>query len=71
MVSFFLSFSSVSFFDCPVSIKKLQDQNESHQVSRNKMAETMALALEKKDHVSSSLSPHTTIYSSEMRVLSF
>uniref|UniRef100_A0A3B5B3G3 Golgin subfamily A member 1 n=1 Tax=Stegastes partitus TaxID=144197 RepID=A0A3B5B3G3_9TELE len=31
------------------SIKKLQDQNESHQVSRAKMAEGMTLALEKKD----------------------
>ncbi|XP_068590377.1 golgin subfamily A member 1 isoform X2 [Cebidichthys violaceus] len=31
------------------SIKKLQDQNESHQASRAKMAEGMALALEKKD----------------------
>ncbi|XP_070689379.1 golgin subfamily A member 1 isoform X2 [Pempheris klunzingeri] len=31
------------------SIKKLQDQNESHQISRAKMAEGMALALEKKD----------------------
>ncbi|XP_035022124.1 golgin subfamily A member 1 isoform X1 [Hippoglossus stenolepis] len=31
------------------SIKKLQDQNESHQTNRDKMAEGMALALEKKD----------------------
>ncbi|XP_059193207.1 golgin subfamily A member 1 isoform X2 [Centropristis striata] len=31
------------------SIKKLQEQNESHQVGRAKMAEGMALALEKKD----------------------
>ncbi|XP_033974180.1 golgin subfamily A member 1 isoform X2 [Trematomus bernacchii] len=31
------------------SIKKLQDQNETHQTSRAKMAEGMALALEKKD----------------------
>ncbi|XP_026041835.1 golgin subfamily A member 1-like isoform X1 [Astatotilapia calliptera] len=31
------------------SIKKLQEQNDSHQVSRAKMAEGMALALEKKD----------------------
>ncbi|XP_069022221.1 golgin subfamily A member 1 isoform X2 [Embiotoca jacksoni] len=31
------------------SIKKLQDQNESHQANRAKMAEGMALALEKKD----------------------
>ncbi|XP_037536695.1 golgin subfamily A member 1 [Nematolebias whitei] len=31
------------------SIKKLQEQNESHQVSRAKMAEGMSLALEKKD----------------------
>ncbi|XP_041644068.1 golgin subfamily A member 1 [Cheilinus undulatus] len=32
-----------------LSIKKLQDQNESHQASRAKLAEGMALALEKKD----------------------
>ncbi|XP_030273212.1 golgin subfamily A member 1 isoform X4 [Sparus aurata] len=31
------------------SIKKLQDQNETHQASRTKMAEGMAFALEKKD----------------------
>ncbi|XP_046904410.1 golgin subfamily A member 1 isoform X2 [Hypomesus transpacificus] len=31
------------------SMKKLQEQNESHQASRAKMAEGMALALEKKD----------------------
>ncbi|XP_010768213.1 golgin subfamily A member 1-like [Notothenia coriiceps] len=31
------------------SIKKLQDQNETHQTSRAKIAEGMALALEKKD----------------------
>ncbi|XP_074493585.1 golgin subfamily A member 1 isoform X2 [Sebastes fasciatus] len=31
------------------SIKKLQDQNETHQASRAKMAEGMVLALEKKD----------------------
>nr|XP_046241980.1 golgin subfamily A member 1 isoform X3 [Scatophagus argus] len=31
------------------SIKKLKDQNESHQASRTKMAEGMAFALEKKD----------------------
>ncbi|XP_075903108.1 golgin subfamily A member 1 isoform X2 [Nelusetta ayraudi] len=31
------------------SIKKLQEQNESHQVSRTRMVEGMALALEKKD----------------------
>ncbi|XP_068422777.1 golgin subfamily A member 1 isoform X2 [Clinocottus analis] len=31
------------------SIKKLQDQNESHQASRARMAEGMASALEKKD----------------------
>ncbi|XP_076587501.1 golgin subfamily A member 1 isoform X2 [Chaetodon auriga] len=31
------------------SIKKLQDQNESHQANRTKMAEAMTLALEKKD----------------------
>uniref|UniRef100_A0A669ELD6 Golgin subfamily A member 1 n=1 Tax=Oreochromis niloticus TaxID=8128 RepID=A0A669ELD6_ORENI len=31
------------------SIKKLQEQNDSHQASRAKMAEGMALALEKKD----------------------
>ena len=33
-------------------MKKLQEQNESHQASRAKMAEGMALALEKKDQVS-------------------
>ncbi|XP_034548012.1 golgin subfamily A member 1 isoform X2 [Notolabrus celidotus] len=32
-----------------VSIKKLQDQNESHQASRAKLTEGMASALEKKD----------------------
>uniref|UniRef100_A0A8D2ZDY6 Golgin subfamily A member 1 n=1 Tax=Scophthalmus maximus TaxID=52904 RepID=A0A8D2ZDY6_SCOMX len=32
-----------------VSIKKFQDQNETHQASRAKMAEGMTLALEKKD----------------------
>lgn len=31
------------------SMRKLQEQNESHQTSRTKMAEGMALALEKKD----------------------
>ncbi|CAF90125.1 unnamed protein product [Tetraodon nigroviridis] len=31
------------------SIKKLQEQNESHQVNRTRMAESMAVALEKKD----------------------
>lgn len=31
------------------SMRKLQEQNEAHQASRAKMAETMALALEKKD----------------------
>ncbi|KAF6730599.1 Golgin subfamily A member 1 [Oryzias melastigma] len=31
------------------SIKKLQEQNESHQATRAKMAEGMTLALEKKD----------------------
>ncbi|XP_028269025.1 golgin subfamily A member 1 isoform X1 [Parambassis ranga] len=31
------------------SIKKLQDQNENHQANKAKMAEGMALALEKKD----------------------
>lgn len=40
-----------SCFDCPASIKKLQEQNESHQVSRTRMVEGMALALEKKDQV--------------------
>ncbi|XP_074526217.1 golgin subfamily A member 1 isoform X5 [Halichoeres trimaculatus] len=32
-----------------LSIKRLQDQNESHQASRAKLTEGMALALEKKD----------------------
>lgn len=40
-----------SCFDYPASIKKLQEQNESHQVSRTRMVEGMALALEKKDQV--------------------
>uniref|UniRef100_A0A3P9L9C4 Golgin subfamily A member 1 n=1 Tax=Oryzias latipes TaxID=8090 RepID=A0A3P9L9C4_ORYLA len=44
----FLSFS-VSHSRCTASIKKLQEQNESHQASRAKMAEGMTLALEKKD----------------------
>uniref|UniRef100_A0A3P9CNT6 Golgin subfamily A member 1 n=1 Tax=Maylandia zebra TaxID=106582 RepID=A0A3P9CNT6_9CICH len=38
------------------SIKKLQEQNDSHQVSRAKMAEGMALALEKKDQEKAALS---------------
>uniref|UniRef100_A0AAY5KAA3 Golgin subfamily A member 1 n=1 Tax=Esox lucius TaxID=8010 RepID=A0AAY5KAA3_ESOLU len=33
------------------SMRKLQDQNETHQASRARMAEDMALALEKKDQV--------------------
>lgn len=33
-------------------MRKLQDQNESYQANRAKMAEGMALALEKKDQVS-------------------
>ncbi|TWW61261.1 Golgin subfamily A member 1 [Takifugu flavidus] len=35
--------------DCSASIKKLQEQNESHQVNRTRMAEAMSAALEKKD----------------------
>lgn len=42
---------SFSLSHCSASIKKLQEQNDSHQVSRAKMAEGMALALEKKDQV--------------------
>uniref|UniRef100_A0A8C4NUS1 Golgin subfamily A member 1 n=1 Tax=Dicentrarchus labrax TaxID=13489 RepID=A0A8C4NUS1_DICLA len=45
------------------SIKKLQDQNESHQASRTKMAEGMALALEKKDQVNACLTPCTVLIS--------
>lgn len=33
------------------SMRKFQEQNEAHQASRAKMAEGMALALEKKDQV--------------------
>lgn len=33
-------------------MRKLQDQNETHQANRAKMAEGMALALDKKDQVS-------------------
>lgn len=32
-------------------MRKFQEQNEAHQASRAKMAEGMALALEKKDQV--------------------
>lgn len=35
-------------------MRKFQEQNEAHQASRAKMAEGMALALEKKDQVQSS-----------------
>lgn len=47
-------FSPVIFFFLygTASIKKLQEQNESHQASTAKMAEGMTLALEKKDEVS-------------------
>ncbi|XP_063050842.1 golgin subfamily A member 1 isoform X2 [Engraulis encrasicolus] len=38
------------------SMRKLQDQNESYQASRAKMAEGMALALEKKDQEKAALS---------------
>ena len=47
----FCFFFFISGFDFPASIKKLQEKNESYQVSRNRMAEGMALALEKKDQV--------------------
>lgn len=40
------------------SMRKLQEQNESYQASRAKMAEGMALALAKKDQVTL---PHTRI----------
>lgn len=40
--------------DCSASIKKLQEQNESHQVNRTRMAEAMSAALEKKDQVKAS-----------------
>ena len=42
----------MSPFVCTASMRKLQDQNESYQTNRAKMAEGMALALEKKDQVS-------------------
>lgn len=52
LYGFHLSLSLLfSHFDCPASIKKLQDQNETHQASKTKMAEGMAFALEKKDQV--------------------
>lgn len=52
LYGFRLSLSiSLSHFHYSASIKKLQEQNESHQASRAKMAEGMALALEKKDQV--------------------
>uniref|UniRef100_A0A8C7JNF2 Golgin subfamily A member 1 n=1 Tax=Oncorhynchus kisutch TaxID=8019 RepID=A0A8C7JNF2_ONCKI len=38
------------------SMRKLQDQNETHQANRAKMAEGMALALDKKDQEKASLS---------------
>lgn len=56
--AFCLSCLPISFFVhllCPfsyaVSIKKLQEQNECHQICRTRMAEAMALALERKDKV--------------------
>lgn len=64
LYGFHLSLSfSVSDFHCPASIKKLQDQNESHQASRAKIAEGMALALEKKDQVNATQSH---LYSSDL-----
>lgn len=43
--------------DCSASIKKLQEQNESHQVNRTRMVEAMSAALEKKDQVTASFPP--------------
>lgn len=51
MVSIFPFFFSLSDFDCPASIKKLKEQNESHVANKTRMAEGMTLALEKKDQV--------------------
>lgn len=55
MVSIFPFFFSLSNFDCPASIKKLKEQNESHVANKTRMAEGMTLALEKKDQVNASL----------------
>lgn len=57
----------LSHFDCPASIKKLQDQNETHQASRTKMAEGMAFALEKKDQVNACVSH--LLYSPDLLII--
>lgn len=44
-------FNTAGAFALPASMRKFQEQNEAHQASRAKMAEGMALALEKKDQV--------------------
>lgn len=53
------SLSSVTF-NCSASIKRLQEQNESHQVNKTRMEESMAVALEKKDQVEASFTHHTS-----------
>ncbi|XP_074526216.1 golgin subfamily A member 1 isoform X4 [Halichoeres trimaculatus] len=52
-----------------VSIKRLQDQNESHQASRAKLTEGMALALEKKDQEKASLSARLEVMKKQSLVL--
>lgn len=53
-------FLFLCLFDCSASIKKLQEQNESHQVNRARMEESMAVALEKKDQVKASFTHWTS-----------
>lgn len=55
MVSIFPFFFFLSNFDNPASIKKIKEQNETHQANRTRMAEGLTLALEKKDQVNASL----------------
>ncbi|XP_074526214.1 golgin subfamily A member 1 isoform X2 [Halichoeres trimaculatus] len=52
-----------------LSIKRLQDQNESHQASRAKLTEGMALALEKKDQEKASLSARLEVMKKQSLVL--
>lgn len=54
-------FSVSCHLDRSASIKKLQEQNECHQVNRTRMAETMAVALEKKDQVITHTSHHIVL----------
>lgn len=62
----FLPLFVLPVFHYTASIKKLQEQNESHQVSRAKMAEGMSLALEKKDQVNVALSLAHLLFSVEL-----